>query len=158
MASLIGLFAPGTALASHASASISGPNQAWHPGNKSADEIIKTDHKLMWGWARSLIRDSIHVSGTIRKICNNVVLRGIKPQAGLTLPDAACQKSRMTMPKMSESTGQTRSGSLIATADAEKIGIGKSQVRDLMKEETWYTPEEAVDAGLANNITGGSGG
>jgi len=103
MASLIGLFAPGTAigyirrrqaLASYAAASTSGPNQAWRPGNKSADEIIKTDHKLMRGRARSLIRDSAHVSGAIRKICNNVVFRGIKPQANLTLPDGSLSKKQ----------------------------------------------------------------
>ncbi|WP_320043191.1 ClpP-like prohead protease/major capsid protein fusion protein [uncultured Desulfobacter sp.] len=45
-------------------------------------------------------------------------------------------------------------GDVFATAYAEKTGIGKSQVRDLMKEETWYTPEEAVAAGFANDITG----
>lgn len=102
-AAMIGLFAPATAmaymrrrqaLASYAAASTSGPNQAWRPGNKSADEIIKTDHKLMRGRGRSLIRDSSHVSGAVRKICNNVVFRGIKPQANLTLPDGNLSKNQ----------------------------------------------------------------
>jgi hypothetical protein len=43
---------------------------------------------------------------------------------------------------------------VFATAYAEKTGLEKSQLRDLMKEETWYTPEEAVSAGFANEITG----
>ena len=86
----IGLFSPQRgmsymrgrmALASYAAASTSGPNQAWRPGNKSADQILGTDHKLMRARARALTRDSSHVSGAIRKICNNVVFKGIKPQA-----------------------------------------------------------------------------
>ncbi|SDU38405.1 phage portal protein, lambda family [Desulfobacula phenolica] len=92
VASAIGVFAPGAAinymrrrqaLHSYAAASNAGPNKAWLPSNKSADELIKTDHKLMRARARSLTRDSSHVSGAIRKICNNVVFKGIHPQANL---------------------------------------------------------------------------
>lgn len=92
MASAIGLFAPAAAinfirrrqaLSSYAAASSQGPNKAWLPTSKSADEIIKTDHKLMRSRARALIRDSSHVGGAIRKICNNVVFKGIHPQAAL---------------------------------------------------------------------------
>lgn len=45
-------------------------------------------------------------------------------------------------------------GDMFATAYAGKTGLGKNQLRALMKDETWYTPEEAVAAGFANEITG----
>ncbi len=92
VASSIGVFAPGAAinylrrrqaLYSYAAASDQGANKAWRPSNKSADELIKTDHKMMRARARALTRDSSHVSGAIRKICNNVVFKGIHPQANL---------------------------------------------------------------------------
>ena len=89
-ASVIGSIAPKVAinyirsrnaLATYSAATKSGPNQAWLPTNKSADEIIKNDHALIRARSRALIRDSSHVSGAIRKICNNVIYKGIAPQA-----------------------------------------------------------------------------
>ena len=43
---------------------------------------------------------------------------------------------------------------VFATAYADKTGLGKKQLLTLMKEETWYAPEEAIAAGFANEITG----
>lgn len=89
---LIGTVAPGaamnyirrrSALAGYAAASRSGPNKAWRPSNQSADQLIKSDHKMLRARARSLARDSSHVSGALRKITNNVVFKGIHPQARL---------------------------------------------------------------------------
>jgi lambda family phage portal protein len=96
MAAAIGTIAPGAAisytrkrqaLSSYAAASKTGPNKAWRPSNRSADDIIKTDHKVLRARARSLVRDSSHVSGGLRKVCNNVVFKGINPQA--TMKDAS---------------------------------------------------------------------
>ena len=93
VAQIIGSVAPGRAmryirsrqaLASYAAASKAGPNRAWAPGNKSAAEIAKRDHGMLRARARSLVRDSSHVSGALRKITNNVVFKGINPQARLT--------------------------------------------------------------------------
>ncbi len=89
-ASIIGSVAPKTAiryvrarqaLATYSAATKSGPNQSWLPSNKSADEIIKTDHHLIRARSRALVRDQSHVSGAIRKITNNVVYKGFTPQA-----------------------------------------------------------------------------
>ena len=94
VAKAIGAIAPGAAigfirkrnaLASYAAASLTGPNRAWRPSNKSADDIIRTDHKLLRARARSLARDSSYVGGALRKICNNVVFKGIHPQATMVL-------------------------------------------------------------------------
>ena len=94
VAKALGTFMPGmamgyirrrNALASYAAATLTGPNKAWRPSNKSADDIIRTDHKLLRARARSLVRDSTHVSGALRKICNNVVFQGIHPQATLAM-------------------------------------------------------------------------
>lgn len=90
MAMSIGRVAPGlainyvrrrNALASYSAATLSGPNQAWRPTNKTADEIIKTDHAMLRARARSLVRNSSHVAGAMRKITNNVVYKGIRPQS-----------------------------------------------------------------------------
>ena len=90
MALTVGLVAPGAAvnfmrrrnaLHSYAAASTTGANKAWLPSNRSADQLIKNDHKLMRARARSLVRDSSQVAGALRKICNNVVFKGIHPQA-----------------------------------------------------------------------------
>ena len=92
VSNIVGVVAPGAAikysqrrqaLATYAGASKSGPNRAWLPANKSADEIIRTDHQLLRARARSLIRDSSHLSGAIRKITNNVIYKGIEPQPKL---------------------------------------------------------------------------
>jgi len=88
-ASIIGSVAPRAAmqyvrsrkaLATYSAATKSGPNQAWLPSNKSADEIIKTDHHLIRARSRALVRDSSHVSGALRKINNNVIYKGFSPQ------------------------------------------------------------------------------
>jgi len=90
VAQAIGTVAPGAAmqyikrravLSSYSAASRSGPNKSWNPSNKSASEIIKKDHSMLRARARALVRDSSHVSGALRKITNNVVFKGIQPQA-----------------------------------------------------------------------------
>ena len=103
VAQIIGTVAPGAAisyirkrqaLASYAGASRSGPNRDWRPSNKSSDEMIKRDHSMLRARARSLVRDSSHVSGALRKICNNVVYKGITPQARLRTSAGELRESR----------------------------------------------------------------
>lgn len=105
VAAAIGTIAPGTAisytrkrqaLSSYAAASGTGPNKAWRPSNRSADDIIKTDHKVLRARGRSLARDSSHVSGALRKVCNNVVFKGIHPQATLKTGAGEADKPRNT--------------------------------------------------------------
>ena len=68
-------------LRSYVAAEITGPNQNWRPRNRSADAEIKRGHKLITARARDLVRNNSYVAGAIEKICNNVVRRGIRPQA-----------------------------------------------------------------------------
>jgi lambda family phage portal protein len=75
------------ALTSYAAATRQGPNKAWLPSNMSADEIIKSEQPLLRARARSLVRDSSQVGGALRKITNNVVFKGINPQARLKRGD-----------------------------------------------------------------------
>jgi len=42
--------------------------------------------------------------------------------------------------------------SILIDVYAGKTGIGKEEVENLLSEETWFTGEEAVEAGLADNL------
>ncbi len=101
MAGAIGIFSPQRAcfyrygrevLRSYAAGELSGANQNWNPRGKSADAEIKRGGKLITARARDLVQNNSYVSGAIDKICNNVVRRGIKPQARLRLPDGSPNK------------------------------------------------------------------
>jgi len=98
---VIGIFSPRHAcfyrhgrevLRSYAAGELSGPNQTWNPRGKSGDAEIKRGAKLITARARDLVQNNSYVSGAIDKICNNVVRRGIKPQARLRLPDGTPDK------------------------------------------------------------------
>lgn len=89
MARAIGAIAPKTALrfaASRAALSAyigaggSDHNAFWRPTRKSADAILHTDAASLVARARSLDRNFVNVSGALRKIGDNVVHTGIKPQ------------------------------------------------------------------------------
>ena len=87
---IIGMVAPGMAIKRmrnqyimrhYMAASKTGPNKAWLPTTKTADEIIKMDRAIIVARARDLVRNSSHVAGAIEKLINNVVYTGIHPQA-----------------------------------------------------------------------------
>lgn len=89
MARAIGAIAPRTALryaASRAALSAyigaggNDHNANWRPTRKSADAILRTDAAALVARARSLDRNYVNVAGALRKICDNVVHTGIKPQ------------------------------------------------------------------------------
>lgn len=89
MARAIGAIAPRTALAwaanraalsAYIGAGGSDHNAFWRPTRKSADAILRTDAAGLVARARSLDRNFVNVSGALRKICDNVVHTGIKPQ------------------------------------------------------------------------------
>lgn len=86
----IGFFSPRKAcfyrydrevLRSFVSGELTGPNQNWHPRSKSGDTDIKRGQKLITARARDMVKNNGYVAGAIEKICNNVVRRGITPQA-----------------------------------------------------------------------------
>ncbi len=72
-------------LRSYTAAETGGSNQTWRPRNRSADAEIRRAQRLITARARDLVRNNSYVSGAINKICNNVVRKGIRPQAQLKL-------------------------------------------------------------------------
>lgn len=89
VASMIGLFAPASAMAfvrsrsqlrRYAAASMTGHNRH-RPSRRSADAIIYRDNAMLVARARDLVRNNAVVAGAIRKIVNNVIHTGIRPQA-----------------------------------------------------------------------------
>ncbi len=92
----IGLFSPARAsfyrygrevYRTFAAGELSGPNKNWRPRNKSGDAEIKRAAKWLTARARDLVQNNGYISGAIDKICNNVVRRGIRPQAAFTKKD-----------------------------------------------------------------------
>ncbi|MHB8149978.1 MAG: phage portal protein [Desulfobulbia bacterium] len=86
----IGLFSPARAafychgrevLRTYVAGELSGPNKNWRPRNKSADAEIKRAAKWLTARARDQVQNNGYISGAIDKICNNVVRKGIRPQA-----------------------------------------------------------------------------
>ncbi|MFI3270580.1 MAG: phage portal protein [Pseudomonadota bacterium] len=61
----------------------SGPNGAWRPKDGPVDLLIARDNKTVQARARALVRDSPNLCGAIRRITNNVVFLGIRPQVQL---------------------------------------------------------------------------
>jgi lambda family phage portal protein len=99
LARAIGAVAPRTALryaasraalSSYIGAGGNDHNANWRPTRKSADAILRADAASLVARARSLDRNNVNVAGALRKIGDNVVHTGIKPQftdaAGNALP------------------------------------------------------------------------
>ena len=58
-----------------------GPNQGWNPKTRaSEDAILSGDAVYVRARARDLVRNNGYVAGAVRRIVNNVVHKGIKPQ------------------------------------------------------------------------------
>ncbi|WP_319760381.1 phage portal protein [Maridesulfovibrio sp.] len=92
----LGIFSPSAALEfsrgrqallSYKAATRKGPNARWRPSKESADNLISKDRDLTVARARDLARNSEYVSGTLKRICDNVIYKGIFPQAGCRKAD-----------------------------------------------------------------------
>lgn len=70
------------ALDYYTGATTKGPNKSWRPTNESADAMLMRDSKLLRSRARDLVRNYGHMSGALKRICNNVIFKGITPQWG----------------------------------------------------------------------------
>lgn len=90
VSSAIALFSPKSAMQyqagreffrSYHAGTTTGPNQRWRPANRSGDSDIKKDNKLIIARCRDIARNNPYIKGIIRKIADNVVRNGIKPQA-----------------------------------------------------------------------------
>ena len=130
------------ALASYAASSRTGPNKAWLPTNKSADQIIKTEQPLLRARARSLVRDSSQVAGALKKITNNAVFKGIRPQAKIKNGD-----------ELNDELNNTVEAAFTAWADA----VNFHEVENLILRHWWsdgelfvhyYLDQELKDAGI----------
>ena len=66
---------------SYTAGSMKGPNRKWLPRNKSADAEVKRDYKLIMARCRDLARNNPYIKGVLRKLCDNVIRNGIRPQA-----------------------------------------------------------------------------
>ncbi len=65
---------------SYVAGQLSGPNQNYRPRTRSADAEIKQGVKHIIARCRDQARNNPSIRGGIRRIANNVVRRGIKPQ------------------------------------------------------------------------------
>jgi hypothetical protein len=65
-----------------------------------------------------------------------------------------CMGNAAEMAKMAETLGQVSDN--LAEIYASRAGGTQAAWRDSMKQETWYTAEEAVSAGLADRVGDGA--
>jgi len=74
-----------------------GPNRAWRGSRRSGDADLRRDASLVTARARDLATNNSYIRGAIRKICDNCVRAGIKPQSQLRRgdgkPDESLRKS-----------------------------------------------------------------
>lgn len=103
VASTVGVILPGPVrrwaeqrmlLRHYTAAKTSGPNGAWRPTKKSADQILLRDAAIIRDRARDLERNSPHIAGAVQTITANVVYLGVPPQAQLRRPDGTLDKDR----------------------------------------------------------------
>ena len=97
VASLLGVFNPAGAsrylrqrsafLAAYRAARRDGPNRRWLPKDGPADMLNRADRTLVQARARDLARNDASVAGALKKICNNVVYTGIRPQVDVRHAD-----------------------------------------------------------------------
>ncbi len=96
VAGVVGVFSPGRAISyreardflrTYVAGELTGPNQNWRPTNRSADSEIKRGHRYVMARARDQAQNNAYIAGGLEKICNNVVRRGIPPQARIRLPN-----------------------------------------------------------------------
>jgi len=89
VAGTISVFSPGRAAQyrlhrdiyrSYVAGEKSGANANFRPRPKSADADIRRGIKLIIGRCRDQAQNNPYISGSIRRICNNAIRRGIKPQ------------------------------------------------------------------------------
>lgn len=85
---------PGLKLSYHASDRKDPGLMRWRPTNQTGDALIFKDAALARARARDMERNNDNVSGALRKISNNVVFRGIFPQAQCKLLDGTPDRIR----------------------------------------------------------------
>jgi len=99
---------------------------------------------------------TIQVDGIAASIASVIAMAGdrvvMQPQAMLMVHDASglCMGNAQDMADMAALLDKISDN--IADAYGEKAGGTRDEWRQVMKAETWYTAEEAVEAGLADEM------
>lgn len=99
---------------------------------------------------------TVKVEGLAASIASVIALAGdrlvLMPQAMLMIHDAAggCWGQASDMQLMAEILDKVSDN--IADAYAEKAGGTRAEWRERMRAETWYLADEAVEAGLADEV------
>ena len=99
---------------------------------------------------------TVQVDGIAASIASVIAMAGdrvvIQPQAMIMVHEAAggCLGNAKDMQDMADLLGKISDN--IAGAYAEKAGGDVAEWRQVMQKETWYTAEEAVEAGLADEM------
>jgi ATP-dependent protease ClpP protease subunit len=102
---------------------------------------------------------TIQVDGIAASIASVIAMAGdrvvMQPQAMLMVHDASglCMGNAHDMADMAALLDKISDN--IADAYSEKAGGTRDEWRQVMKAETWYTAEEAVEAGLADEMLSG---
>ena len=99
---------------------------------------------------------TIQVDGIAASIASVIAMAGdrvvMQPQAMLMVHDASglCMGNAHDMADMAALLDKISDN--IADAYSEKAGGARDEWRQVMKAETWYTAEEAIEAGLADEM------
>lgn len=65
-----------------------GPNEGWNPTTRaSEDAILAADGPMVRGRSRDLVRNNGYIAGAVRRIVNNVVHKGVRPQVKVKAAD-----------------------------------------------------------------------
>ncbi|MFD9618494.1 head maturation protease, ClpP-related [Streptomyces virginiae] len=101
-------------------------------------------------------RITVSVDGLAASIASVIAMAGdrvvMQPQSQLMIHDAMslCVGNAADMAEMAEQLN--RQSDNIASVYASRAGGSPEEWRDRMRNETWYTAQEAVDAGLADEV------
>lgn len=99
---------------------------------------------------------TVQVDGIAASIASVIAMAGdrvvVQPQAMIMVHDASgvCLGNAQDMIEMASLLNKISDN--IADAYTEKAGGTRDEWRQVMKAETWYTAEEAVEAGLADEL------
>lgn len=99
---------------------------------------------------------TVYVDGIAASIASVIALAGdrlvLRPQAQLMIHDASALAIGNAQEMREMADLLDRQSDNLADAYAEKAGGTRDEWRGRMQAETWYTAQEAVDAGLADEV------
>jgi len=100
---------------------------------------------------------NVKVDGIAASVASVVAMSGdqiVMPENAMMMihdPSGLVIGTAEDMNKMAEALGKIKVG--LVSAYHAKSGMDNDEISDLMKNETWFTAQEAVDHGLADSVT-----